>query len=294
MLNIIFIIIIIISLGIIIYVIWRKFSKLALIDLEKAPIIKQDEVKKKIIEERLKRNLSEIFSKIGDFLRPVITKIIQLSKEFFKKLIELEEEYRYRVLNLRLKDKIYRDQRVNKLLTEAENLKQQQQLELAEKKYIEILKIDQYFLEAYKGLADLYWLEKNYEQAKETLEYALKLREDDDFLYRQMARISSVRGDLKKAEQEYLRSINLNSQNSINYFELANIYLQLEDYPKTLEIAKRAVALEENNPKYLDFLLEISLLIKDKVLAADTWEKLRQVNPENKKLDELKERIDQL
>lgn len=147
-------------------------------------------------------------------------------------------------------------------------------------------------MEAYKGLSDLYWLMKNYEQAKETLEYALKLSENDDFLYSQLAKISFVRGDLKQAEQNYLRSIDLNNQNSANYFDLGWIYLQLEDLPRALDVAKKAVKLEENNPKYLDFLLETSLLIKDKVLAQETWNKLKTVNPENNKLAEFKEKID--
>jgi len=294
MLNIILIIVIIIALAIIIFIIIKKFNKMALIDVENAPEAKQGEIKRKIIEEKLKRNFLAGFDRLKVLTLPWFKKIMDKLNEFVKKIIELEEEYRFRALNLRLKDKIYKDQRISKLFREAENLKLQEKYEPAEKKYIEILKIDSYNLDAYKGLADIYWLEKNYEQAKETLEYGLKLSNNDDSLYRQRARISSVKGDLKKAEADYLQSINLNNQNSINFYELGSIYLQLEELPKAIEMAKKAVFLEPNNPKYLDFLLEISLLIKDKVLAIDAWDKLKQVNPENKKLGEFKERIENL
>lgn len=294
MLNIILIIIIAISLGIIIFITIKKFSKIALIDLANSPQARQGEIKRQIIEEKLKRNFSLATKNLKTLTKPLLQGLVNYLNHSFKKLIDLEEEYRFRILNLRLKDKIFKDQRINKLFNEAESLKQQEKYEPAEKKLIEILKIDSYSLNAYKGLSELYWLQKDYEQAKETLEYALKLSNNDDNLYRQRARISSVKGDLKKAEADYLQSINLNNQNSINYYELGNIYLQLEDYPKALEMAKKSVSLEENNPKYVDFLLEICLLIKDKVLAQDTWEKLRQVNPENKKLNEFKERINNI
>lgn len=294
MLNLILIIIIIISLGIIIFIIIKKFSKLALIDIATAPQQVQGEIKRKIIEERLKRNFTNFTKKSYHYLKPLLKKLGSYLKNIFNKIIELEEEYRLRVLNLRLKDKIFKDQRLNRLLNEAENLKNEEKYELAEKKYIELLKIDQFYLDAYKGLADLYCLMKDYEHAKETLEYALKLRANDDFLYNQLARISLVRGDLKKAEEDLLHSLDLNNQNAANYFELGNIYLHLEDYSKALEMAKKTVSLEENNPKYLDFLLEISLIVKDKVLAKEIWEKLKIANPENQKLEDFKERIEKI
>lgn len=294
MLSWILVIIIIISLGIIIFIIIKKFSKLALIDVENALSQKQGEVKRKIIEERLKRNLSEITGKSYKYLKPLIIKLGEILKKFLNKIIELEEEYRLRVLNLRLKDKIFKDQRISHLLNEAENLKKEEKYELAEKKYIEIIKIDQFYLDAYKGLVDLYYQTKDYDHAKETLEYALKIGTNDDFLYSQRAMISMARGDLKKAEEDLLYSLNLNNQNAANYFELSNIYLHLEDYQKALVAAKKSISLEENNPKYLDLLLEVSLLVKDKVLAKETWEKLKNVNPENQKLADFKDRIEKI
>lgn len=294
LLDIILILIAVICLGIIIIIIIKKFSRLSLIDMDSTTVEKQLQTKRKIIEDRLKRNIFDVFRKSTRPLRPLINKFLELIRQLASKIIELEEEYRYRVLNLRLKDKVFKDQRVSKLLKEAILLKSEEKYELAEKKYIEIIKIDQFYLEAYKGLSDIYWLMKNYEQAKETLEYALKLSENDDYLFSQLAKISLVRGDLKQAEHDYLRSIDINNQNSANYFDLGWIYLQLDDLPKALEMAKRAVNLEENNPKYLDFLLEISLSIKDKVLAQDTWNRLKIVNPENNKLTEFKEKIDHL
>lgn len=294
MLNIILIIIIVISLGVILYLVLRKFSKLALIDTKNAPIQQQIEVKRKIIEERLKRNIFENIKKGFKFTKPLINKFIVWGKGIFSKIVELEEEYRYRVLNLGLKDKIFKDQSINKLLTEAESLKKEEKYSLAEKKYIEILKVDTFSLEAYKGLTDLYCQTKDYEHAKETLEYALKLGENDDFLFSQMAKISSAQGDLKQAEDSYLKSIELNNQNANYYYDLGNIYLQLDDFPKALEMAKKTVELEPNNPKNLDFLLEVSLIVKDKVLAKEVWEKLKIANPENKKLDDFKERIEKI
>jgi len=281
-------------LGGIIFVVGKKFSKLALLDLKNAPSEQQHVIKRKIIEERLKRNIQDSVKKSSNFMKPVLNKLINWGKNGFNKIIELEEEYRYRIMNVGLKDKINKDQEISKLLNEADAMKDEENFSSAEKKYIEILKIDQYCLEAYKGLTELYFEEKDYEHAKQTLEYALKLSENDDFLLSQKAKISSAQGDLKQAEDSYLKSIEINSQNANNYYDLGKIYLQLDDYDQALTVAKKAVELEPNNPKNIDFLLEVSLIAKDKVLAKEAWEKLKQVNPQNKKLDEFKERIENI
>ena len=65
----------------------------------------------------------------------------------------------------------------------------------AEKKYVEALTLDDKSYQAYQGLGQLYLLQKDYEHAKETFEFLLKLNQEDPFIYRSLGEIAAGRGD---------------------------------------------------------------------------------------------------
>ena len=56
----------------------------------------------------------------------------------------------------------------------------------------------------------------------------------------------------------------------------------------------RAVQLEPGNPKYLDQLLEMSIIAGDSELARETYDRLRLANPDNQKLAEFKQRVEEI
>ena len=60
------------------------------------------------------------------------------------------------------------------------------------------------------------------------------------------------------------------------------------------ENLREALDLEPNNPRYLDLILDLSIMKKDKEEASRYFEKLAAVNPENQKLADWKEKIDSL
>ena len=72
---------------------------------------------------------------------------------------------------------------------------------------------------------------------------------------------------------------------------MAEIFLIKGDNDNALTMIQNALTLAPKNPKYLDFLIELSILINNKYLAEITWDKLKEVNPENQKLAGLQERI---
>ena len=112
--------------------------------------------------------------------------------------------------------------------------------------------------------------------------------------HRSLGRLQAVKGDLKSAEQSYLKFLALERTNINAYLELAEVYLQLEEAPKAFALADQASGLEPANPKVLDFLIEVSIITRDRQAALKAWRLLHEVNPENQKLDEFKERIDKL
>src|SRR3989338_2343204 len=287
----ILIIIIIICLAVIFYIIFPKFSKVALVDISKAPILQQKEIKKKILEQRFARHLQAGTQKAASSLEPVFKKIDELVKSWYRRLLDLEEWYKHKALHASFKDKVDRERYTGQLLTKADEEVGEEKFNDAERKYFEVLKIDERNTEAYKGLGYLYFLKKDYEHAREIYEFLLKLNLDDPVVYRNLGEIASYKGDLKGAEEKYRRSLELDQADLQTYLDLAEVYLNLDDSQKAFDLANKAVALEPNNPRSLDFLLQVSIIVRDKDVAFKAWRQLKETNPENQKLAELKEQI---
>ena len=147
----------------------------------------------------------------------------------------------------------------NEVLDDRENF------ENKEGDLIKIIELDPHNVEAFVSLGSLYSANKKYEEAKQAFAHALKLLGNED--------------SGRQAEV---------------YYDLAAVYRDTEDLVDSLETAKMAVKLAPNNPRHLDSLVEISIMNKDKITALDALEKLSAVNPENGKLSEFKEQIEEL
>ena len=75
---------------------------------------------------------------------------------------------------------------------------------------------------------------------------------------------------------------------------LAWVCYQLGLLDESLEYTRQALDAEPNNPRYLDLILDLSIMRKDKNLARISWEKLSAANPDNKKLPEWLAKIEAL
>ena len=151
-------------------------------------------------------------------------------------------------------------QKISALLYQAEELIKENRLVEAEKKYIEAIAFDKQDIEIYRGLAQLYILKKDYANARETLEFIRQINPNDQTVWRDMGQVCSLLNDDQQAVKCY----------------------------------KKAVDISPNNPKNLDILIEMSIKAKDRYLAESTLHKLREVNPENQKLEEYKKQIETL
>lgn len=287
MYNIIPLLLILISLSVITVIVAKKFSVLASLDVENIPAEKEARFKERIISNRLKRNFVKWWSKLSRFLLPAGTALFNFFSSSLKKLYQLKDEYKKPVEN-----NIDADQKISQLFAQAEGLMKQDDLEGAEKKYIEIIGLDSKNIKAFKELGRVYFEKKEFEEAKQTFEHILKLKQDDEEVYGNLAQIAREKGDLDEARDEYLKSINFNKQNAQSYFDLAEVYEAMGKPQEAVKTLKKALKIEPANPKYLDTMLEISIIIKDKVLAMNTYEKLSKANPENQKLADFKRQID--
>jgi tetratricopeptide (TPR) repeat protein len=257
MYNIIPLILILISLGIIIFIAVKKFPVLANVDVENIPKEKEAKFKEKIIIGRLKRNIIKWSSKITRLIGPLGATISGFSHWALKKLHEIKEGYK----NETILGKVDIDKKITSSLDEAENLIKEDDFETAEKKLIEAISLDSKNIEAFKALGELYLRKKSYSEASETLKHVLKLTEGRD---------------------------------SEAYFDLFFVCKEMGDYGDALTNINSALEIEPNNPRYLDSLLEISIINKDKISAFKAYKKLKEANPENQKLEELKKQVDEL
>lgn len=283
MYNIIPLILILISLSIIIVIIARKFPALANLDVENIPLEKEAKFKERILSNRIKRNLYRWGEKFLRVTRPIAENVKNFFKWLYGKLIELRESYRKEII-----ETADIGLRVQELFKEFEELKEKGDLPAAEKKLIAIIGLDSKNIRAFKILGCLYFEQKNYEEAKQTFEYILKLKDNIEDGYKKFGVPKKEGGS-----EETLLSFD-SADVSQTYFDLALTHKALNNLNEAMINIKNSLKIEPNNPRYLDTILEISIIIKDKVSALEAYEKLKEVNPENQKLEELKRQIDEL
>ena len=155
-------------------------------------------------------------------------------------------------------------------MLEAEKLYSQNELNKAEENYIKVINLDPKNFAAYEGLVAVYKANRDYKKARETSKYCIKLLNKDASATDEKHRLASC------------------------YADLGEIY-QLEDKIKlALTNSNKAIELEPSNPRFLDFLLKISIMLKNKELALKTFKALKEADPENQKLEEIKEEINNL
>jgi tetratricopeptide (TPR) repeat protein len=247
---------IVLSLAGIIFIIIKKFPVLASINVASIKSEQEAIKKEKIVAERLSRKISST----GKFLYALFLPVGLAAKGLFSKVYEKVSEWEKKYGNKK-KEKMVSPPddggQMKTLFFEAEECLRTGKLEEAEKKCISVIALDHKNIDAYKKLGAVYLEQKNYDNAYETFKHILKLNPDDVETLLDLGALHKQRGKNEEA--------------------LANF--------------KRAVELEPGSPKNLDFLIDISIIVKNKDLAEETLKKLREVNPENQKLAEFEERI---
>jgi len=265
---IISLILIVISLAVILMIVIKKFPALAILDADKVPGAKEARFKDQIIRQRVERDLARsaaIFARFWLAVNNYLKNFFSASQAKLKKV----------KLNYRLSAALSypeKQKRARELFLAADDRIKKNDLAGAEEKLIEIIALDQKSLRAFFSLAGVYETQKKWPEAKQTYEYALKLA-------RQYKDDETIMGDLTPAEI---------------YFSLAETGRAADDLDAALENIQEALELDPNNPRFLDLILDLSIMKKDYALAKEYWEKLAQANPENNKLAEWQEKIEAL
>ena len=268
MLTIISLILTGICLVIILAILFKKFPVLAILDINNIPGDKEAKFKDKIIKQRMERDFSKVggsIAKVFLFINNRFTNFLDSAKNQLKKI----------KMNYKINKKLSWPERlkmIKELFVEAESHLKKENFTEAEERLVEVISLDAKNLKAFLKLADLYDNQKKWAEARQTYEYALKLarKHKDDEL---------IMGDLNLSEI---------------YWSLSLVDKELADLEAALENIHEALDLEPNNPRYLDLILDLSIMRKDKEMALNYLEKLAEVNPENNKLADLSAKIDAL
>jgi tetratricopeptide (TPR) repeat protein len=266
MLTTISIILIILSCLVIFFIISKKFPALAVLDVDSLPEEKEAKFKERIMRQRLERDLSRFGS--------IFVKIWRLGQAIGNWLRRLYDRLREIKLGHVGRKMSFRDrqERISRLFFEADAAIADEEYQIAEGKLISILSFDDQDLRAFLKLADVYTRLKKLAEARQTYRYALKLMRQH------------------KSDKEFLGGFLFQEI----YFSLAWVEKDLGEIAAALDSVRDALEFEPNNPRYLDLILDLGIIKKDKKLCEESLARLAEANPENKKISEWQEKIDEL
>jgi len=276
---------ILLSLAAIVVVIVRKFPQLTLLDVDSIPEVKAGKKKDEYLKKKVDKQAKE-FDKLREkVVKPLIQKLKEVQLSFRKYVGEVQKKVMEQAEKDAKKTGKKSKQNLKALIREGEQAMSDEDLDAAEKKFIEAVRINPKNKQAYFGLGKVYHKQGEYADAVEALEFLLTLDPEDDAVLVELAEVAEDRGDTAKAIEYYEKSVLVEDGKATRFIKLAELMEKLGKHEPALEAVQQAVELEPQNPKYLDKLVEISVECGNKDLAEQAYKELRMVNPENKKLE---------
>ncbi len=246
----------------------KKFPQLKLIDLSTLAKERHAMVKSRIIRERFDRSLKHLEKRSRGAIGGFTTGAQGLYERLRGKIAAIDPDSRNPDESRGLQGSLQHEEPAlplpepaSSLITRALEMASVGDHESAETMLIEALKHDAKDYEAYRGLASVYAAQRLYDQARETLEFAVRLHDD-----------APVHHDVRA--------------------DLGALYLETGEPALGQEQFRMALEAEPYNPRYLDYFLEASLLVGDRAAAERAFEVLETANPDNRKLADFRERID--
>ena len=261
-------ILIIIAIIIILSIVVKKFPALAILNVTSMSGEKEAKFKERIIQNRVERDLAVVSGFLGRIWLSIVRSFSAFLKERQTQLKKIRSNY---TASLKI-PWLEKQKKIRELSVSAEDALKMEDEKEAEEKLVEIISLDPKNLDAFFRLGNLYASEKKWPETRETYAYALKLS-------RQSGEGDEALGETTPQEI---------------YFSISEMEKEAGDIDAALENIREALELEPNSPRYLDLILDLSIMRKDKELAESSLAKLAAVNPENQKLGEWAEKIENL
>lgn len=255
----------------------HKLPILKVIDVSQVDNLKQQQVKHELVDARLKRKLTKWSKNLKKHLTPLISWSRKIFAWFYSQADRWEKSIEHRIAVQTAPEKLAAE-----VLAKAQGLRLSGKLKEAENIYLQFISQHPDRLDAYEGLAEIYLDQRDYEEAREVYEYLANKGEVKESSLG-LARVASGQGLLDEAKSQYLSSLTVT--NAIQpHLELARIYNQLGNTAEALRHLDEARKLEPNNPKILDFYIELSIVNGQPIEAQAALDVLKEANPDNQKI----------
>lgn len=246
-----------ISVVVIVLILVRKMPQLRVINVDSIPKERTRKIKEQIILQKFQRASGKKLKGISLLAVMIGRTISRAGRRVVQRLYSLEQYYQKLKRSASEGQHAYDTETIHRLVDEAENLRQKEEWIPAEKIYIDIISHNPKNVDAYEGLGNLYLANGQIHQARETLQFSLRLSPNDASVLVSLAELES------KQEQPKFALVHL----------------------------KKAILKRPKNPKYLDLYIEVSLKAGSLKDAAEGMRRLKEVNPENQKIQDFEERF---
>jgi len=241
----------------------KKLPQLKSLDAATIPQEKQGAAKLKILEAKFSRQREQVQGRLGKIVGPLQRRSAKWAQGLQEKVITLERKYKRGAVVEEARTKS-----INELLTEAKVQKDGGDFVSAEKSLIEVIARDKKNRTAYELLAEVYRLNRHYDQAEEVLRYLIKLA---SLKYRHGKNPENLKRDkIEDAETAILERVDIDVELARYYDDLAKIYEALDKKDKALDCYLKANAIEPNNPKFLDKVIDLALVVGDSAVDVQT------------------------
>lgn len=238
----------------------RKIPRLRVIDVSSIPEERTRVLKEKIIMEKLERVGKEKIRVVARVSTAAIRSASRVGRRAVQRLYAIEQYYQKLNRVATEGQYAYGQEIIKKMTDEAEKFVREEEYIPAEKIYIDIISHNPKSVDAYEGLGNLYMEKDEVDQARETLQFTLRLSPNDASVNVSLAELEMKQGNQKAA----------------------------------LEHLRKAVGKRPKNPKYLDLYIEAALVAGSLKDIRNGIQLLKKVNPENQKIAEFEERFDTL
>ena len=161
-------------------------------------------------------------------------------------------------------------------------------LEFAIQEHKRAIKLDKKNFQSFYGLGVIYSHLKNYLKAAENYKKALSINNESSETHNNLANLYN-KIDPNKAEQHYLKVLELSPDDPMPYINISNYYLKNTKYKKCVETLEKALKKDIKAKELLNNLGIAYLARKENTKSKTMFEEALKIDPEYKPaLDNLK------
>lgn len=276
--------------GTIAVVLWRRWKEIRLLDPDTIRTEQERKARDRIVRDRFERLMKRWgtpLRRTGKHFAYNISKSFQRMERRLRRTAGMADDH---IPSGELK----RDSstKMQRMLAEANRLATEGNIQKAERTYLEVLKMDARYVDAYRGLGLLYLNARQYKQAKETFDFLIRIHGANDEVYKGLGAIAEIEGDMNRAEDMRKRALSMNIRSPERHAELASFYMKIGRAEDAWRHAKSACEMNPESASALELSVESAILVRDREEAEKRYEQLRLMRYDRSKLQRLKERLD--